>query len=85
MTVHDKISEAEYFLSKLSLVPIEYLRFETSAFLTSARSILDHLLEGVKTYKTPPFVRFRPNTHLTFLYFHKSDHKLTKTDIIQLQ
>jgi hypothetical protein len=48
MTAQEKIKEAEYFLRRLPSVPIEYITFEVSAFLTSTRSVLDHLLEDYR-------------------------------------
>ena len=48
MTAQEKIKEAEYDLNKLQNVPIDYIQYEVSAFLTSARSVLDHLLEDYR-------------------------------------
>jgi len=39
VTAEEKIDEAEYFLNKLHSVPIDYIKFQVSAFLTSARSV----------------------------------------------
>lgn len=48
MTAQEKIKEAEYFLTRLPKIRIENMKYETSAFLTAARSVLDHLLEDYR-------------------------------------
>ncbi len=39
MTAQKKISEAEYFLNRLPIIPTENVTFEVSAFLTPACSV----------------------------------------------
>ena len=46
MGVDEKVAEAEYFLRRLKAAyPSNEFKFELSAFLSSARSVVDYLLE----------------------------------------
>jgi hypothetical protein len=49
MNEDDKIAEAEYFIHWLKEAPSEYVRFEFSAFLNAARSVLQYAREEAKT------------------------------------